>query len=123
MDNYDFVNGVDVLIHEAIIEQVSTAVSQSAKRLGNERISEIFNDINDYHANLIDYENKPGLLSRLENVDLGLLALIHIIPDKDNIIVQRALRKFRSQSSHDVEVAEINMVISLPLNSKEIIVK
>ena len=123
MDNYDFVNGVDVLIHEAIIEQVSTAVSHSAKRLGNERISEIFNDINDYHANLIDYENKPGLLSRLENVDLGLLALIHIIPDKDNIIVQRALRKFRSQSSHDVEVAEINMVISLPLNSKEIIVK
>ena len=123
MDNYDFVNGVDVLIHEAIIEQVSTAVSQSAKRLGNERISEIFNDINDYHANLIDYENKPGLLSRLENVDLGLLALIHIIPDKDNIIVQRALRKFRSQSSHDVVVAEINMVISLPLNSKEIIVK
>ena len=123
MDNYDFVNGVDVLIHEAIIEQVSTAVSQSAKRLGNERISEIFNDINDYHANLIDYENKPGLLSRLENVDLGLLALIHIIPDKDNIIVQRALRKFRSQSSHDVEVAEINMVISLPLNSKEIIVQ
>ena len=123
MDNYDFVNGVDVLIHEAIIEQVSTAVSHSAKRLGNERISEIFNDINDYHANLIDYENKPGLLSRLENVDLGLLALIHIIPDKDNIIVQRALRKFRSQSSHDVVVAEINMVISLPLNSKEIIVK
>ena len=123
MDNYDFVNGVDVLIHEAIIEEVSTAVSQSAKRLGNERISEIFNDINDYHANLIDYENKPGLLSRLENVDLGLLALIHIIPDKDNIIVKRALRKFRSQSSHDVVVAEINMVISLPLNSKEIIVK
>ena len=123
MDNYDFVNGVDVLIHEAIIEQVSTAVSKSAKRLGNERISEIFNDINDYHANLIDYENKPGLLSRLENVDLGLLALIHIIPDKDNVIVQRALRKFRSQSSHDVVVAEINMVISLPLNSKEIIVK
>tara|TARA_A100001388_G_scaffold275094_1_gene259949 strand:+ start:792 stop:1892 length:1101 start_codon:yes stop_codon:yes gene_type:complete len=123
MDNYDFVNGVDVLIHEAIIEQVSTAVSHSAKRLGNERISEIFNDINDYHANLIDYENKPGLLSRLENVDLGLLALIHIIPDKDNIIVQRALRKFKSQSSHDVVVAEINMVISLPLNSKEIIVK
>ena len=123
MDNYDFVNGVDVLIHEAIIEQVSTAVSHSAKRLGNERISEIFNDINDYHANLIDYENKPGLLSRLENIDLGLLALIHIIPDKDNIIVQRALRKFKSQSSHDVVVAEINMVISLPLNSKEIIVK
>ena len=123
MDNYDFVNGVDVLIHEAIIEQVSTAVSHSAKRLGNERISEIFNDIIDYHANLIDYENKPGLLSRLENIDLGLLALIHIIPDKDNIIVQRALRKFKSQSSHDVVVAEINMVISLPLNSKEIIVK
>ena len=43
--------------------------------------------------------------------------------DKDNVIVQRALRKFRSQSSHDVVVAEINMVISLPLNSKEIIVK
>ena len=47
MDSYEFVNGVDVLIHEAIIEPVSTAVSQSAKRLGNERISEIFNDIND----------------------------------------------------------------------------
>ena len=87
---------------------------------GNERISEIFNDINDYHANLIDYEDNPGLLSRLEGIELGLLALIHIIPDKDNVIVKRALKKFSSQSSHDVVVAEINMVISLPLNTKEI---
>ena len=123
MDSYDFINGVDVLIHEAIIEPVSTAVSQSAKRLGNERISEIFNDINDYHANLIDYEDNPGLLSRLEGIELGLLALIHIIPDKDNIIVKRALKKFSSLSSHDVVVAEINMVISLPLNTKEITIK
>ena len=123
MESYEFINGVDVLIHEAIIKPVSFAVSQSAKRVGNERISEIFHDINDYHANLIDYENNPGLLSRLENIELGLLALIHIIPDKDNIIVKRALRQFKSQSSHDVVVADINMVISLPLNSKEITIK
>jgi len=123
MDNYDFVNGVDVLIHETIIEEISTKVSESAYRLGNERIGEIFKDINDYHANLIDYDNRPGLLSKLEEIDLGILALIHIIPDKDNIIVKRALKRFKSKSKHNVVIADINMEIQLPLNSKEIIVK
>ena len=74
MKDYNFLNGVDVLIHEAIIEKISTEVSQSAYRLGNDRIGEIFMDINDYHANLIDYDNNPGLLSRLEEIDLGILA-------------------------------------------------
>ena len=121
--DYNFLNGVDVLIHEAIIEEISTEVSQSAYRLGNDRIGEIFKDINDYHANLIDYDNNPGLLSRLEEIDLGILALIHIIPDKDNIIVKRELKRFKSKSKHNVVVADINMEIQLPLNSKEIIVK
>ena len=123
MKDYNFLNGVDVLIHEAIIEEISTEVSQSAYRLGNDRIGEIFKDINDYHANLIDYDNNPGLLSRLEEIDLGILALIHIIPDKDNIIVKRELKRFKSKSKHNVVVADINMEIQLPLNSKEIIVK
>tara|TARA_B100000214_G_scaffold8435_1_gene6152 strand:- start:702 stop:1802 length:1101 start_codon:yes stop_codon:yes gene_type:complete len=123
MKDYNFLNGVDVLIHEAIIEKISTEVSQSAYRLGNDRIGEIFKDINDYHANLIDNDNNPGLLSRLEEIDLGILALIHIIPDKDNIIVKRELKRFKSKSKHNVVVADINMEIQLPLNSKEIIVK
>ena len=123
MDNYNFVNGVDVLIHEAIIEPISISVSQSAKRLGNKRIGAIFEDINDYHANLIDYENNDGLLSRLKGIDIGMLALIHIIPDKDNIVVKRTLKRFKSLSSHDIVIADINMEILLPHNSKEIIVK
>ena len=123
MENYNFINGTDLLVHEAIIEEVSTKVSESAYRLGNERIGEIFKDINDYHANLIDYDNRPGLLSKLNEIDLGMLALIHIIPDKDNIIVKRSLKHFKSQSKHDVIIAGINMEIQLPLQSKEIIVK
>lgn len=123
MKDYNFINGVDVLIHEAIIEEVSTKVSESAYRLGNKRIAEIFKDINEYHANLIDYDKNPGLLSKLEEIDLGMLALIHIIPDKDNIIVKRALKRFKSKSKHEVVVADINMEIHLPLQSKEIIVK
>ena len=72
-----------------------------------------FYDINDYHANLIDYDNRPGLLSKLEEIDLGILALIHIIPDKDNIIVKRALKRFKSKLNN-VVIVDINMEVQLP---------
>jgi len=123
MDDYSFANGVDVLIHEAILEQESAEISRAAYRVGNDRMGVVFHDIQNYHANLIDYKDNPGLLSRLEDVDIDMLVLIHIIPDKDQPIVKRALRHFQSKSSHKTIIAKDNMVMELPLNSDKIIVK
>ena len=83
----------------------------------------VFHDIQNYHANLVDYDDQPGLLSRLEGIDIGMLALIHIIPDKDELITKRVLRRFKSESSHEVTVVEDNMVMELPLNSDKIFIK
>jgi len=123
MDDYSFANGVDVLIHEAILEQESAEISRAAYRVGNDRMGVIFHDIQNYHANLMDYDDQPGLLSRLEGIDIGMLALIHIIPDKDQPIVKRTLRRFKSKSSHKTVVVNDNMVMELPLNSDKIFIK
>ena len=123
MDDYSFANGVDVLIHEAILEMESAEISRAAYRVGNDRMGVIFHDIQNYHANLMDYDDQPGLLSRLEGIDIGMLALIHIIPDKDQPIVKRTLRRFKSKSSHKTVVVNDNMVMELPLNSDKIFIK
>jgi ribonuclease Z len=123
MDDYSFANGVDVLIHEAILEQESEEISRAAYRVGNDRMGVVFHDIQNYHANLMDYEDQPGLLSRLEGIDIGMLALIHIIPDKDQPIVKRVLKRFKSASSHETVIVKDNMVMELPLNSDKIFIK
>jgi hypothetical protein len=71
----------------------------------------------------MDYEDQPGLLSRLEGIDIGMLALIHIIPDKDQPIVKRVLKRFKSASSHETVIVKDNMVMELPLNSDKIFIK
>ena len=52
-----------------------------------------------------------------------MLALIHIIPDKDQPIVKRVLRRFKSASSHETVIVKDNMVMELPLNSDKIFIK
>jgi ribonuclease Z len=111
------------LIHEAILEQESEEISRAAYRVGNDRMGVVFHDIQNYHANLMDYEDQPGLLSRLEGIDIGMLALIHIIPDKDQPIVKRVLKRFKSASSHETVIVKDNMVMELPLNSDKIFIK
>ena len=78
MDDYSFANGVDVLIHEAILEQESEEISLAAYRVGNDRMGVVFHDIQNYHANLMDYEDQPGLLSRLEGIDIGTVSYTHL---------------------------------------------
>jgi len=123
MEDYTFVNGVDVLIHEGIFNEESEKVSQAAYQLGNERIGKVFEDIQDYHTNLLDSDNEPGLISKLKDLDVGILALIHIIPDKDNLIIKRALKRFIKQSPLETVVVNDNMVMLLPLNSDKIIIR
>ena len=123
IDDYSFANGVDLLIHEGIFEEESTDISRASKKLGNERMSEVFEDIKDYHANLIDYDGNPGLLSRLEGIDIDMLALIHIIPDKDNMLIKKRLREFKSKASFKTVVVNDNMEMQLPLNSDKIFIK
>ena len=123
MEDYSFVNGVDVLIHEGIFTEESEKVSKAAYALGNDRVGKVFEDIQDYHTNLFDTKNQPGLLSRLDSLDVGLLALIHIIPDKDNFIIKRALKKFKKLSPLKTVIVNDNMVMHLPLNSEKIIIR
>lgn len=123
MDDYSFANGVDLLIHEGIFEQVNKQLEQVAKSLGKDRMAQIFNDINNYHTNMIDYEGNPGLLSRMEGIDVGMLVLTHLIPPSDNLLVKRKLKKFIAKSPVQTLVVQDNDEIHLPLGSDEILIK
>ena len=123
MDDYSYVNGADLLIHEGIFHQVNTRVARIAERFGKLRMAKVFDDINHYHTNMIDYGNEPGLLSAMEGVDVGMLVLIHIIPARDNFLVKRKLKEFISKSPVETIVIKDNDEIHLPLNSDEIIIK
>ena len=58
-----------------------------------------------------------------DGIDIGMLALIHIIPDKDLMITKKKLRHFKSQTSFTTTVVEDNMEMQLPLNSDKIFIK
>ena len=123
MDDYSYANGADLLIHEGIFHQVNTRVARIAERSGKLRMAKVFDDINHYHTNMIDYGDEPGLLSAMEGVDVGMLVLIHIIPARDNFLVKRKLKEFISKSPVETIVIKDNDEIHLPLNSDEIIIK
>ena len=123
MDDYSYANGADLLIHEGIFHQVNTRIARIAERVGKLRMMQIFDHINHYHTNMIDYEGEPGLLSRMEGIDIDMLVLTHIIPTRDNFLVKRKLKEFISKSPVETIVVEDNDEIHLPLGSDEIIVK
>ena len=123
MDDYSYANGADLLIHEGIFHQVNTRIARIAERVGKLRMMQIFDHINHYHTNMIDYEGEPGLLSRMEGIDVDMLVLTHIIPTRDNFLVKRKLKEFISKSPVETIVVQDNDEIHLPLGSDEIIVK
>jgi len=123
MDDYSFANGADLLIHEGIFEQVNKQLEQVARKVGKERMATIFSHINSYHTNMIDYEGNPGLLSRMEGVDVGMLVLTHLIPPSDNLLVKRKIKEFISKSPVETIVVKDNDEIHLPLGSDEILVQ
>ena len=123
MDDYSYANGADLLIHEGIFHQVNTRIARIAERVGKLRMMQIFDHINHYHTNMIDYEGEPGLLSRMEGIDVDMLVLTHIIPTRDNFLVKRKLKEFISKSPVKTIVVQDNEEIHLPIGSDDILIK
>ena len=72
-----FSKQVDLLVHEALSNELLSVMSQSAERAGNSRLSKIFHDVLDYHTS-------PTEVAEIaRDADVGHLLYYHIVPPLD----------------------------------------
>ena len=109
------VNGADILIHDGMIKDHVRLLEKVAKENNVYRAEVAFHDILDYHADVIDIK------SNLENKDLGLLIINHLVPAKNPIGI-RYMEDLFSDVSYDFLLARDNDKIIVSKNSDEIII-
>ena len=72
-----FSKQVDLLVHEALSNELLSVMSQSAERAGNSPLSKIFHDVLDYHTS-------PTEVAEIaRDADVGHLLYYHIVPPLD----------------------------------------
>jgi ribonuclease Z len=72
-----FSKQVDLLVHEALSNELLSVMSQSAERAGNTPLSKIFYDVLDYHTS-------PTEVAEIaQDADVGRLLYCHIVPSLD----------------------------------------
>ena len=72
-----FSKQVDLLVHEALSNELLSVMSQSAERAGNSSLSKIFHDVLDYHTS-------PTEVAEIaRDADVGHLLYYHIVPPLD----------------------------------------
>lgn len=107
-------DGADVVLHDAMALQLVQGVETMARNTGNIRVATVLHDIQDYHATTSD-------LQRLvDQADIGLLALYHLVPAPRNAM---GVAAFNRGVPEGAIITEDGMVISLPADSAEIAVE
>ena len=112
---FSLVNGADFLIHDGMIKDHVRLLEKVAKENNVYRAEVAFHDILDYHADVIDIKRN------LENKDLGLLIINHLVPAKNPIGI-RYMEDLFSDVSYDFLLARDNDKIIVSKNSDEIII-
>ena len=112
---FSLVNGADILIHDGMIKDHVRLLEKVAKENNVYRAEVAFHDILDYHADVIDIK------SNLEDKDLGLLIINHLVPAKNPIGI-RYMEDLFSDVSYDFLLARDNDKIIVSKNSDEIII-
>lgn len=74
--------GADVLIHDALSQNLRHVMVEEARRAGNDRVAKLFDDIGDYHANPIEAAEVAN------DAHVRLLIYTHFVP----ALVRPALR-------------------------------
>ena len=110
-----FSKGADLLVHEALSEELVQAITEGAKNAGNDRIATITHDILDYHAS----PREAAEVAR----DAGVQALLyyHIVPP----LVIPTMNEVFLEGVSDIYDGPITLgkdgtFVSLPAGSKEI---
>ena len=112
---FSLVDGADILIHDGMIKDHVVLLEKVALEANN-RVSTIFHDILDYHADV--KEIKEGLVEK----NLGLLIINHLVPAR-NPFGNRYINDLFSDVPYKFLLAHDEDTISITKDSDEIIVK
>ena len=106
-------DGADVVLHDAMELQLVQTAENVLRNAGVTRTATVLHDIQDYHATTED-------LQRLvDEAEIGLLALYHLVPAPRNAM---AVAAFNRSIPEGALITEDAMVISLPSGSEDILI-
>ncbi len=112
---FSLVDGADVLIHDGMIKEHVSFLADVAKENNVSRMEIAFTDILDYHADVIDIKKN------LENKDLGLLIINHLVPPK-NLLGVRYVEDLFSDVDYGFLLARDNDKIIISKDLDEVII-
>ena len=106
-------DGADVVLHDAMELQLVQTAENVLRNAGVTRTATVLHDIQDYHATTED-------LQRLvDEAEIGLLALYHLVPAPRNAM---AVAAYNRSIPEGALITEDAMVISLPSGSEDILI-
>ena len=112
----EYSKGVDVLFHDALAKPLIQEMERISKETGNNIISKVLLDIQDYHANTLEVAD----IAKRAEVDL--LVFYHLIPAPINFISEQMFLRGVDEIFTDYIVSEDGTLVSLPAGSDEIII-
>lgn len=110
---FSLVDGADVLIHDGMIKDHVLFLEKIAKENNVKRAEIAFNDIADYHADVVDIKEN------LQDKKLGLLVINHLVPPK-NPIGERYINDLFSDVPYKFLLAKDKDRIFISKNSTQI---
>ena len=112
----EYSKGVDVLFHDALAKPLIQEMERISKETGNNILSKVLLDIQDYHANTLEVAD---IANRAE---VDLLVFYHLIPAPINFISEQMFLRGVDEIFTDYIVSEDGTLVSLPAGSDEIII-
>ena len=112
----EYSKGVDVLFHDALALPLIQEMERISKELGNDIVSKVLFDIQDYHANTIEVAD----IAKKAEVDL--LVFYHLIPAPVNYISEQMFLRGVDEIFSNYHVSEDGTLVSLPAGSDEIFI-
>jgi ribonuclease Z len=107
------VDGVDLLLHDALSLPTVTALSEALGAVGQSRQSRIVFDVMDYHA------STDSLIELGEKSNVDMVAFYHLVPVPPNSVVADV---FMRGAPDNYLLTEDLMWFELPINSDDIVV-
>ncbi len=112
-----FAQNVDLLVHEALSRKLVKIITRAAQKAGNKRLAKITTDILDYHTTPVE----AAQIAQKANV--GHLLYYHIVPPLPLSGLEDVfLRGTDDAFDGDITLGRDGTLISLPADSKDIIV-
>jgi ribonuclease Z len=107
----ELAQGADLLLHDALSVSLIQAMATRMGEVGRERMQQILLDVTDYHAHVDE------LAAVTRRAGVGQLALYHLVPAFDNLLLERI---FRRGLPDDAILTRDGTRFELPRNSAEI---